>query len=329
MASLTSGILASDELTHQFTSLTGSTNVRGIIAGISNEQLVPITTIPRRGTFEEDLSQLESLLKENEPAYIILRRRDSGPAPFICLTYVPDHAHVRSKMLFASTRNTFTRELGTEHFSESIFATTKAEVTVEGFKKHDAHVAKAAPLTEEEIALRGVKEAEAEASRGTTARASHVSGSVAFPVSDAALDALRRLPSNPNGLVQLMLDIQNETIELADESTSTAHDLITAIPNTAPRFSFFNFSHKYPGVAENPIVFIYTCPPSSKIKERMLYASSRSSVLAIAERDAGLTIAKKLESGDPDISEQQLAEEFQPKTEQKQAFQRPKRPGRK
>lgn len=44
-------------------------------------------------------------------------------------------------MLFASTRSTLVKELGGEKFGESIFATMKAEVTAEGFKKHDAHVA--------------------------------------------------------------------------------------------------------------------------------------------------------------------------------------------
>ncbi|EWC47040.1 hypothetical protein DRE_03802 [Drechslerella stenobrocha 248] len=324
-----SGISASDELLQQFNSLVSSTTLRGLIAGIANEALVPITTIPRRGTFEQDVAQLDGLLKDNEPAYIILRRLDTGPAPFVSVTYVPDFAHVRSKMLFASTRNTLMRELGTDRFSESIFATTKAELTADGFKRHDAHVAKAAPLTEEEAALKGVKEAEAEESRGTTARASHVSGGLAFPTSEAALDALRRLPTTPNGLVQLKLDLQAETIELAEDSTATAHSLSSAIPSDSPRYSFFTYSHKYPGVKENPIVFIYTCPPESKIKERMLYASCRSAVLNAAQKEAGLVIDKRLESGVPDITEQQLAEEFQPKAEKRQAFQRPKPPGRK
>lgn len=44
-------------------------------------------------------------------------------------------------MLFAATRNTLIKELGGEKFGESIFATTKAELSAEGFRKHDAHVA--------------------------------------------------------------------------------------------------------------------------------------------------------------------------------------------
>ena len=42
------------------------------------------------------------------------------------------------------------------------------------------------------------------------------------------------------------------------------------------------------------VVFIYTCPPQSKIKERMIYAASRGSVVASAEADAGLKIAKRV-----------------------------------
>lgn len=109
---------------------------------IEKEALVPRQTLPLNGTFEEDLHQLDTLLKDNEAAYIILRRRESDLAPFVAIAYVPDTANVRQKMLFASTRNTLLRELGTEKFEESIFATTKEELTPEGFRRHDMHEAK-------------------------------------------------------------------------------------------------------------------------------------------------------------------------------------------
>jgi twinfilin-like protein len=62
----------------------------------------------------------------------------------------------------------------------------------------------------------------------------------------------------------------------------------------------------------------------------MVYASSRSWAVKIAETEAGLTVQKKLELSDPeDISESSIDEEFKPKVEVKKAFDRPKRPGRK
>lgn len=133
---------ASAELLAAFQEVVNSPSLRGLVITIEKEALIPSHTLPSNGTFEEDLHQLDSLLKDNEAAYVILRRRDSDMAPFISIAYVPDTANVRQKMLFASTRNTLLRELGTEKFGESLFATRKEELTPAGFKKHDMHEAK-------------------------------------------------------------------------------------------------------------------------------------------------------------------------------------------
>lgn len=108
-------------------------------------------------------------------------------------------------MLFASTRLTLVRELGIERFRETIFATTKEELTKEGFAKHDKHTKLEAPLTEEEQSLGEVKRKEAEEGRGMAERKSHVSSGVSMPISDEAVAALKSL-SNEEGdnLVQLV-----------------------------------------------------------------------------------------------------------------------------
>lgn len=144
-------------------------------------------------------------LKDKEAAYIILRRFPDANDGFIAITYVPDTAPVRQKMLFASTRLTLVRELGIERFRETIFATTKAELTAEGFKKHDQHVKLAAPLTEEEESLGAVKKAEAEEGRGMSAKKAHVSGRLTMSTSERALEALRTLAKESgDNLVQLV-----------------------------------------------------------------------------------------------------------------------------
>jgi twinfilin-like protein len=182
-----------------------SPNQRGLVAGIQKEQLVPFQSIPSESTdFFSDLSALTSLIKDNEAAYIILRRHPDASDGYVAVTYVPDTAPVRSKMLFASTRLTLARELGLERFRETIFATTKADLTAEGWKRHEKHGETQAPLTQEERALQGVKEAEAEASTGTSTRSSHVSSGVTFPISEEAMQALRHLEFGEENLVQLV-----------------------------------------------------------------------------------------------------------------------------
>lgn len=79
-----------------------------------------------------------------------------------------------------------------------------------------------------------------------------------------------------------------------------------------PRFTFFCFPHEYKSqettststhspslLSDLGIVFIYSCPTTSSIKNRMLYASSRSTVLAAAT-ELGITADAKIETSEVD-----------------------------
>ena len=79
-------------------------------------------------------------------------------------------------------------------------------------------------------------------------------------------------------------------------SNTDADGLASAISSTEPRYSFFRYSHQVGGAGSEqaPIVFIYTCPSSSKIKERMIYASTKQGFLTAMSSDMGIEIAKKV-----------------------------------
>ncbi len=199
--------IASQELHTAFKTLVSSENQRGLLCTITKESLTPLTVLsPATSSFSNDLSLLALHLQPNVALYIILRRYPSSEsAPFVAVTYVPDSAPVRQKMLFASTRLTLVRELGIERFRETIFATTKEELTPQGFEKHDKHNKLEAPLTEEEQTLGDVKRKEAEEGRGMNERRSHVSSGVSMPITDEALQALRELAGEGRSdLVQLV-----------------------------------------------------------------------------------------------------------------------------
>jgi twinfilin-like protein len=119
-------------------------------------------------------------------------------------------------------------------------------------------------------------------------------------------------------------------MSLASSSSTPISSLSSTISATEPRYSFYRYSHDYNGTSSSPILFIYTCPSGSKIKERMLYAASSRSAVQLAEAEAGLKIEKKIEASSPDeISEESIDADLHPKVEVKKAFERPKRPGRK
>ncbi|KAL8672285.1 MAG: hypothetical protein Q9168_003256 [Polycauliona sp. 1 TL-2023] len=122
---------------------------------------------------------------------------------------------------------------------------------------------------------------------------------------------------------------QTETVTLAGVEGTDIQGLSTAISDTEPRYSFFRYTHEVDGLQTSSIIFIYTCPAGSKVKERMVYASFKRVVMDTASAQAGVEIAKKLEASSPsEITPEMIGEEFQPRLEQKQGFARPKRPGK-
>ena len=218
---------------------------------------------------------------------------------------MPNGAPVRQKMLFASTRLTLVRELGIERFRQTIFATDKEELTAEGWAKHEASEKVEAPLTEEESGLKGVKDAEAAESMGTGIRRGHVSNKVNVPTGDGVIEALKLL--NEDGckgtLVQLKYALPDETIQLDSSIDDVSpEDVGKTISSTEPRYSFY--SHQTATSADGApgpvILFIYTCPSSSKVKERMVYSTGKSFTRIVAERDAGIAVTKSLEASEPE-----------------------------
>lgn len=84
------------------------------------------------------------------------------------------------------------------------------------------------------------------------------------------------------------VDIPTETITLADNQSEIQPDSVaTHISSTSPRYSFYHYPDS------DVVVFIYTCPTGSSIRERMLHASSRRNAITVAEEE-GLKITKKV-----------------------------------
>lgn len=105
---------ASEELRAAFASLLSDPSQRGLVASISSspESLVAKSTVKSSSSsLSSDLPNLAPLITDREAAYIILKQ-DGQSAQCVAVTYVPDKAPVRQKMLFASTRLTLVRELG-------------------------------------------------------------------------------------------------------------------------------------------------------------------------------------------------------------------------
>lgn len=79
-----------------------------------------------------------------------------------------------------------------------------------------------------------------------------------------------------------------ETFKLtASDSNVGANTVESRISSSAPQYTFYHYPDS------DAVIFIYTCPFGSSIRERMMYASSRMSALALAE-EQGLKVSKKV-----------------------------------
>lgn len=124
---------------------------------------------------------------------------------------------MRAKTLFASTRSTLSRELGTEKFASTVFATEEDEILgQDAWRERDGEgpnaISREDMMGEKERELDAVRKAEAEARSGTPGRDIGIGGTfgpgtgsgmrVSMPVDEAAKSALRDL--RDGGLVQLV-----------------------------------------------------------------------------------------------------------------------------
>ncbi|KIJ63252.1 hypothetical protein HYDPIDRAFT_113217 [Hydnomerulius pinastri MD-312] len=347
----TSGIGVTEELTQAFSATIDSKSVRFIKVVIQNESLVPVTSIEVSGSLEEDLVQLQDHLEDQEPCYI-LAQLDNPPSEWLLISYVPDSAKVRDKMLYASTRNSLTKSLGSTVFTDSIFATSKADVTPEGYAAHKRHQAAPKPLSAREQEMADIKAAEREAGtkyEGSRVRQNHLGQSeVGYKWHQDAEDAVKELSTGEgNRLVVLQINASEEMVLKEKTTVEDVNALSSSIPISEPSFSIFAWANSYSTTGRD-IVFIYSCPSTSPIKSRMVYSSGalfifRSVKALLGDESTFVLASRKIETTDPkELNEAYLKEELNfgegignggdnnagTDGAPKPAFARPKGPGR-
>ncbi|KAG2120031.1 actin depolymerizing protein [Suillus clintonianus] len=303
----TSGIGVSPELTKEFADAVETKNVRFIKVIIQDESLVSVTSLSVTESLNEDLVQLQDHLEEKEPCYI-LARLDDPPSEWLAISYVPDFANVRDKTLYASTRGSLTKSLGSTVFTDSLFATSKADVTPESYEAHKKHQAAPKPLSAREQEIANIKAAEREAGNsyeGSNARKNHIGQRVGLSWSSDAEDAVKGLGSRDDSrIVILKIEPSTESLELDSFADVTVDHLSSSIPSDQPSYVFYAWTNSY-SQSGGDIVFIYSCPTTSPVRYRMLYSSAAMSTYLAAKdllAEIGSTFplaTKRIETSDP------------------------------
>jgi twinfilin-like protein len=218
-------------------------------------------------------------------------------------------------MLYTSAKSRLLKALGEASFTDSLHATAPADLTVRGYAGHLAAQAAPHPLTERERALQEVKQAEYEASkedafrgtgggvRGGAGPLSAVMGvGAGLEWGEGVEEALKEIAAESSGtssdkrkVVGLQIDPKvNTRLNLALSTSATLDELRTHLPAEGPQYTIF--SHLPAGAARPVVVFVYSCPPKSPIRTRMVYSSSVGSLISKIKERAGVEVDKKVPS---------------------------------
>jgi twinfilin-like protein len=259
---------------------------------------------------------------QEDPSYIFCKTGVLQTILFI--TYVPLDAKVRQKMLYASSQATFLKQISVSSTLHSVFASMPGDITESDLTRLAS--GQSAPLSSAEKDLQQVREAETlEASTlGTTSRKAHTNSGIGFPFTRDAWTLVESTKSTSDSIIhQFRINLEEEEIESESSNTFTnISEALGIISKESPRYSLLCHN--------SMVVFLYTCPSSSKIKEKMMYSSNKLNFLnMVAEAD--IELSQKLEAADPsEIDPQDI---MPPKTETdgraKLAFAKPKGPRRK
>lgn len=324
------GIQANEELKAVFAQAKQG-NIRVIKVDIQDEQLLCADTKEVISDWESDYDEfILPLLEDEDPCYLFYRldSQNNQGYEWLFISYSPDFAKPQRKMLFAGTKATLKKEFGGGHIQDEIFGTLPGDVSLNGFKKHKAHVSAPPPLTDQELELELVKQQELRADISVDTKQSHMTG-VQFPVSDEALAKLTELKEKTLSLVQLELNIDDETIVLADYKDNVApNDLKNHVPADKGRYVFYLFKHTFEGDYMESIVFVYSMPGyKCSIKERMLYSTCKGPLLDVA-MGMDMEIARKIEVSEPhELDEQFLQDQLHPRKDLiRQKFAKPPKP---
>lgn len=283
--------------------------------------------------FEKDWDKLiQPELEKDVPCYILYRldlKTAEGSYAWMLISWIPDIATIRQKMIYASTKSTLKLEFGGSYLKEEHHATTPEEVTFEGYQTNKLSMAAPTPLTAREEEINELRRSEIKTDVGVDTRHQTLSG-INCPISEAALQAINDLKRGSYNYVQFHIELDKEEIHITKADNIDVHKLSAQVPTDHARFHLFLYKHSYDGDWLESFVFIYSMPGyNCSVKERMMYSSSKAPFVD-AIQGLGLEITKRLEIDDAsELSEENLIEEIHPKKMlHKQQFAKPAPPSK-
>ncbi|KAL1405528.1 Twinfilin-1 [Vanrija albida] len=230
-------------------------DVRALVFTIEGESFSHLTTVKPKGSYAEDIELLAPTLPSKQTPASFAYRLDSksgGAYEWMMVTFVPDDAGVRAKMLQASSRGGLMKALGAGNFKHDWFATSIGDLTPRSLTSHLDHILSPPPLTASEAALAEIKAAEAEEAKSLAldtetqaARRKAVVGLGGRMKWNAEVqEALTKAAARSDDGWVVSLDISpsdTSVLQLRASEACKPSELASKLPDKAPAYVFYSF----------------------------------------------------------------------------------------
>jgi len=298
---------------------------------IVNEELTLDEAKETKGNWKEDWDgYVLRAIDDNEPCYLLYRmdEKDGETFKWLMISWSPDSASIRNKMLYASTKATLKKEFGGGQILDDLYGNVREDISLRGYQKHVISAEAPGPLSREEMEREEVR-AQANVEVGVDTKHQAVSG-LAFPMTTKCKEAMKNYQNEKTNYIQMSINISKEIIDVTDTKNCDIQSLPSRVPEDVPRYHVFRFDHTHEGDFMKSTIFIYTMPGyNCSIKERMLYSSCKNAVVEVLGHE-GIEIVKKIEvDSGSELTEDFLQDEIHPKKIiGKTQFAKPKPPSR-
>eukprot|EP00158_Paraphelidium_tribonemae_P002694 Partr_v1_DN25592_c1_g1_i2_m20717 putative Twinfilin, actin-binding protein, homolog len=280
------GFPVSEELRSSFT----SGDFRALfIQIIDQERLELVSKAPIKSSkWEDDYGVVASTITSKTEPYFVIFQLTTGS--FMLLSYVPDEAAVRLKMLYSSTKATLSKQLGDSLFTDALYANQLSDLTLQAYQKHVLSKSSTTqPLTQREIDLNQIKMSELNADISVSTKRSFNNG-ISLEFSGSSASELEQFSRTAK---ECLIVSVNDKEAFVTETAPDYHSMVSKLPNDAPRFCLFN-SFDTSETAASKTVFLYICPGASRVRDRMMYSASRHCLIAFVEKSVEIDVKCEL-----------------------------------
>jgi len=324
-----SGIKVDEDLKKDFANAQQDSKVLYIEIGIQSESFKR-RAIVNGAVDSKSWGVLASALKAQTPTYLITRVGATSSTKWLLVFYVPEDSVVKEKMVYASSVSALKEGLGTNLFSSSDYSiSSPKECTAESFAQAMKVFTKDEIMTLNETAKQEAKDQSSKEASDTKQQAM---ADIPLVVDDDSNKELGKLKEGKVDLVVLAIDGKTEVLHHKESASKVSVEDIakstTYLPANEPRYLLYRYAHSFEDKAHSSIVFLYYRPDGSSIKSKMTYSAMKQNVARIAEK-IGIEIAKSYEfSESGDLTPSVLLQELYPKSNEKKAFTKPRKPGK-